>query len=237
MEIATASLPNISLIIPVYNDGVHLRRLLKPLSALTLKQIIVVDGGSLDDSRSVARQYQHIKLLECAKGRGQQIAEGLEQARGDYIWILHADSIIPDNALDHIQRILMRKDTILGCFQLRYDVESVLLKCFAWLSRFDSPLTTFGDQGFFFRKQDVPNPDLLKAWPLLEDVALRRILLRRRKGKVRKSSLLLTTSARRFARHGILKTQLINGWILLRYFCGTDPKKLFREYYGPYQER
>ncbi len=233
METATASLPNISLIIPVYNDGVHLRRLLKQLSGLKFRDIIVVDGGSLDDSRNIARQYQHIKLLECAKGRGRQIAEGLGQARGTYIWILHADSIIPDEALDHIQRTLMREDTILGCFQLRYDVENALLKCFAWLSRFDSPLTTFGDQGFFFRRQDAPGPGVLKAWPLLEDVALRRILLRRHKGKVRKSSLVLTTSARRFARHGILKTQLINGWILLRYFCGMDPEKLFREYYGP----
>jgi len=233
MKTAMLTPPNISLIIPVYNDGVHLRKLLEQVSALKLKQIIVVDGGSLDDSRSVTRKYPHIKLLVCAKGRGRQIAQGLAFAHGEYIWILHADSNVPEGALGQIRNVLMCKDTVLGCFQIRFDVESVLLKCFAWVSRFDSPLTTFGDQGFFFRRQAIPTPDVLKAWPLLEDVALRRILLRQRKGKVRKSSLVLTTSARRFSRHGILKTQLMNGWILLRYFCGVDPKKLFREYYRP----
>jgi len=223
---------NISLIIPVYNDGVYLRRLLKQVNRLKFKDILVIDGGSSDDSRAVVQPYSQAKLLTSERGRGRQIAKGLERARGDYIWILHADSIVPDGAVAHIEQSLRDDGVALGCFRLRYDLGHMVLRCFAWFSRFDSPLTSFGDQGFFFRKADMPEPDMLNAWPLLEDVALRRILLRTHKGKVHKSSLVLHTSARRFVQHGILKTQLINGWILLRCFCGVDPKKLFREYYG-----
>ena len=223
--------PNISLVIPVYNDSTYLRRLLNQVTVMNFKDIIVVDGASSDDSCATARQYQTVKLLMCERGRGRQISQGIAHASGEYIWILHADSSIPDGALGQIRRMLIDNNTVLGCFRLRYNVENNLLKSFAWLSRFDSPLTTFGDQGFFFRRQDIPKPEALNAWPLLEDVELRRILLRRKKGKVRKSSLALTTSARRFVHRGILKTQLMNGWILLRYYCGMDPRKLFREYY------
>jgi len=222
---------SIGVVIPVSNDAVRLHRLLEQLKHFDLLEIVVVDGGSQDGSQVCAKQFGQTRLIETFKGRGHQIALGVECISADYIWVLHADSVVPDDALREIRNILAHPSICLGCFPIKFDVNHPLLRFFAVFSQFDTPLTTFGDQGFFFRRRDLEVAGGIEPWPLLEDVALRKTLLRSGKAKVRKSALYICTSARRFVRRGMLRTQFKNAWVLLRYFCGVDPQKLYDEYY------
>lgn len=221
----------ISVIIPVFNDVKCLDRLLKQLSSFDPHDIVVADGGSQDGSQDCARRYPHVRLVQSARGRGCQIANGIQAAMTDTVWVLHADSIIPAHAFIEIDRILSQAGAAMGCFPIAFDSDKLLLSVFAGLSRFDSPWTTFGDQGFFFRRVDYRNDPPLKKWPILEDVRLRKMLKIRHGGKVVKSSVRLKTSARRFLNKGILRTQIRNAWILLRYHMGASPQTLHRAYY------
>jgi len=223
---------NICVIIPVYNDVGYLRRLLAALAQHDVQEIIVVDGGSNDDSKISTKRHNQVTLLESAKGRGQQIAHGIASTQAEYIWVLHADSCVAETAAQDIRNILAQNDVALGCFSVKFDVSHPLLALFSWLSRFDSPITTFGDQGFFFRRKDLLAAGGMNTQPLLEDVALRFTLLRHKRGKVSKSNLPLITSSRKFLQHGMFRTQVKNAWTLLRYFCGVDTQKLYNEYYG-----
>lgn len=222
---------SISLIIPCYNDADALDGLLAQACTMDFNEIIVIDGGSFDGSQKNVRKQSNVTLLSSKKGRGQQIATGVAHATSDIVWVLHADSKIPKNAIAEINSIMNNDDVVLGCFPLRFDEDTFSLKIFAWLSKFDSLLTTFGDQGYFCRRQDYAGFGNGANYPLLEDVAFRQFILKETKKTVKKSKEKLTTSARRFHKTTPLKTQFFNARILAKYFLGASPIDLYNEYY------
>ena len=222
---------SISVIIPTYNDNDALCALLSDLSSLKVTEIIIVDAGNAEDRKSIAGESANASIVVSNKGRGQQIATGIAKAQSDIVWVLHADSRLPNGAMDEIQRIMRVPNVALGCFPIRFEAPHPALKLFGWLSRFDSVVTTFGDQGFFCKRSDYLSFGNGSSHPLLEDLAFRRFLLARKKGRVLKSNLKITTSARRFKNQGPIKTQLINLGILWRYFRGTSPTELYKDYY------
>lgn len=229
----TQNSSDLSVVIPSYRDDDKLISLLHALRPLNLEQIIIAEAGSA--SRSVERIINDIgtaNYLQARKGRGSQIAAGLAVATQDTIWILHADSQPDPNSVREIHKILSDDRVALGCFRLKFDAPHPWLNLFARFSHMETWLTTFGDQGFFFRRKDYEALSLaLDQYPLLEDLALRRAF--KKVGLVKKSSLSLVTSARRFERQGYLKTQLKNLGILIRYKLGESPTQLYQRYYGP----
>ncbi len=229
--------PSIAVIIPVYKDDTTLTALLQNLRNLDVAEIIIADGE--------ARQHmpQSLQLQICdnirskliwlaatPKGRGPQIQAGIERAQSDYILILHADSHLDSNAAHAIRSNLAKRHISLGTFTLKFDTKRRVFSLFAWISRIDSTLTTFGDQGFFFRRKDYKALDLdLRLFPLLEDVALRRAF--KQTGRITRSRIIIMTSTRRFMQRGIWATQLFNAQILWRYMRGQTPATLYRAYY------
>ncbi len=237
--IAHSSMKSISVVIPVYKDDNTLAALLENLQDIDVAQIIIADGEARPsippNLETKLTNNLHAKIMWLAaapKGRGSQIQAGLTHASSDYVWVLHADSHIDPSAPRAIRKILNRPKTSLGTFTLKFNKPDVALSLFAWISRIDSPLTTFGDQGFFFRRKDydVLNLDLAD-YPLLEDVALRCAL--KRAGRVTRSPMTIVTSARRFSRRGIWMTQIFNTQILWRYMRGESPASLYLDYYHP----
>lgn len=223
--------------------------LLQGLQDIDVDEVIIADGEARTNAphNLTAKLSQNLRgkltwLPASPKGRGSQIQAGITQASADYVWVLHADSHIDTRAPKAIRKILAREATSLGTFTLKFNRAELdektassgarSLALFAWVSRMDSALTTFGDQGFFFRREDYVKLGLdLAQYPLLEDVALRRAFKRR--GRVTRSSVPIVTSARRFARRGIWKTQLFNTQILWRYMRGESPSSLYLDYYQP----
>ena len=229
--------PSIAVVIPIYKDDVTLLALLQNLQNIDIDAIIIADGQARPniaadiDLKLPDSQRNKITWLAAApKGRGAQIQAGIARARADYIWVLHADSCAAKDAPKAIRKTLARPKTSLGTFTLKFDKTNLALSLFAWISRLDSPLTTFGDQGFFFRRKDYGALGLnLTDYLLLEDVAMRRAF--KGLGDVTRSPVKLVTSARRFERRGIWATQIFNAHILWRYLRGESPSVLYLDYY------
>lgn len=221
---------DISIIIPIYNDRDYLVTLLTQLSYFAYKEIIIVDGGSHDGPETVISSYAKTHFYTSKKGRGPQIDHGIKQAKGDIIWILHADSLPPLTAPQDIITFMRMSDISLGMFPLHFHPRGTWLDIFSRATYLDSFWTSFGDQGFFFRRSDYDKIQGIKEWPLLEDVTLRRQL--KTLGKIKKTRTRLKTSSRRFQRFGSLQTQWHNGSILLLYLRGYNPEQLYQIYYN-----
>lgn len=225
--------PKISIIIPVLKDSLALRRLLKEITAQDFFEVIIVHSDEvaghetpISDRLNPSPNYT---LLSAPRGRGPQIQAGLNKAAGNIIWIVHADSNIPKGAKQTIENIMKLPENAMGCFPVTFNVARPALRFFAWLSRFESALTTFGDQGFFFRADARSAMPQLTDFPLLEDVVLRRYF--KHQGRIRKTELPIVTDASRFIARGVWRTQWQNGWVLLRFGLGASPQNLYDEYY------
>ena len=88
----------LSVVIPVFNESKTIRQVVENLSILEIprwqKEIIIVDDGSSDDSRSILREYENLhKIIYHSNnlGKGSAVQTGLKQASGDYILIHDAD--------------------------------------------------------------------------------------------------------------------------------------------------
>ena len=219
--------PSISVIIPTVRPDKALIALLGQLGDMDILETLIVLPKT---TKPIYNFGTNCTWLTAPKGRGSQIQAGLDAARGDILWILHADNVLPENALSEIYRIIQNPFTAMGCFPLRFNSSDISLKLFEAFSHLPTQLTTFGDQGFFFHrefKKDIPD---LTPYPLLEDVILYRAL--RKKGCIKKARCQLTTDARRFRRLGTWRTQWHNIVTLWKFHKGVSAEELYDAYYS-----
>jgi len=218
----------VSIIIPTLNEEKRLGVCLAKIRQLSLQiQIIVADGGSQDKTLSIAEQFGAV-TVRSALGRGTQCNAGARLADQDILLFLHADTILPDNALTMIKEFFITSDHHLATFRLKFDVDHVLLRGYSFFTRFDSIFTRFGDQGIVVRKNFFHELGGFPEWPLFEDVHFLR--LARRKTKVHSLSAYVTTSAERFLNNGFLRQQIFNAILILRYLMGQSPFELSNMY-------
>ncbi|MDE0179432.1 MAG: TIGR04283 family arsenosugar biosynthesis glycosyltransferase [Gammaproteobacteria bacterium] len=217
----------ISVVIPVFNDAVPLSRLIDDLRDTDL-EIVVVDGGSDDDSVSVAKDAG--RVVSAPRGRGMQMAAGVPAANGEWLWFMHADTRLSQQV---VAALLDRLDKPRwGFFSVRLDGGSwpyrMIERTMCWRAAASGIAT--GDQGIFVHRELLDAVGGVPRQPLLEDVELCRRLRRLAKPMVLREPLL--TSSRRWERDGIVRTILVMWWLRFRYFAGADPNSLAREYYG-----
>lgn len=220
--------PSISVIIPTLNEAENIVRLLKKLTSLENIEVVVVDGGSGDNTLDAARQYcRHV--LQTAPGRGHQLNVGAAEASGDIFIFLHADCQV-EGRLFEIIRSWISKGYIGGCCRLKFNDDNRLLKLIAWGSNLRAVYlkSFYGDQGIFVTREVFQKSGGFKDIPLMEDVEFSRRL--RKCGPVTVIGHPITTSARRFKKQGILKTiirmQLLKTFFLL----GFSPQFLNKLY-------
>lgn len=212
---------HISVVIPTLNEASCISSTIDSLREHDISEIVVSDGGSTDGTRDIVAAYDDVQLVESLPGRGRQINTGVATAKSPIVVILHADTQLPAGAVSQIRAALEVPKTVCGCFSLRFDVRSVPLQFYAWLSHYDSYWTTFGDQAFFFQSRDFQRIGGAPDWPLFEDVELRRRF--KIIGHFKKLPTTVTTSARRFQAKGPIRTQLANAAMLLGYTLGISP--------------
>ena len=218
----------ISIIIPVLDEADCLDRLLPGFKSEEDVEVIVVDGGSSDATPLILGKYPNVHYVHAPKGRGIQLNRGASIARGDIVWFLHADSRLMEGWKQEIIQALSSTQVVAGCFHLQFDDSHWLLRLFAFFSRWNHPLATYGDQGYFMRREVFLRIGGFKDYPILEDLEVQCRL--RRLGKWYKSPLALITSARRFKTMGILRQQLKNIGIVSLYLAGASPHWLSRFY-------
>lgn len=221
--------PLISIVIPVLDDAAALARLLPRLTGQADVEVVVVDGGSQDESRRVASQAD--RVVESASGRARQLSVGIAAARGDLIWMVHADSCISGALLTQIRRIAGDVSIRWGRIDIRLDGDAAAFRVIEWSMNWRSRLTGIctGDQGIFVRRDLLELIGGMPQQALMEDIELSKRLRRlalpcRVRGPIE-------TAARRWQRDGILRTVLQMWYFRLAYFLGASPERLAARYY------
>lgn len=231
VAVAAPSPKVLSIILPVYNEGEQLLLHLQALQSLrgTDCEVIGVDGGSTDDSLALLQQYCD-QAVSSAKGRAMQMNAGAAVAQGNTLLFLHADTLLPSDSKALIIRALENADW--GHFDVRLDDYAAIYRLIATSMNLRARLSKIatGDQAMFFRKAFFMQIGGFPSIPLMEDVAISKAA----KARGRHISLKqkVTTSARRWQQHGIVKTILLMWELRLRYFLGQAPEYLLRRYYG-----
>ena len=220
----------ISVIVPALNEERSIARTLDSILLLQPHEIIVVDGGSTDCTVAICGQLG-IRMLSSARGRARQMNLGARHATGDALLFLHADTKLPGSALDDICRALADPQVVGGRFDVRLEGKHWMLKLIGTMISLRSRLSgvATGDQAIFLRREVFVRlggyPDL----PLMEDIALSRVL--KRSGRVACLRSRVVTSARRWEAEGIWRT-IFKMWALKSlYLFGMSPFRLKR-YYG-----
>ena len=224
----TDTTESIAVVIPALNEAQRIGSLLRSLCGMDFAEIVVADGGSSDGTDEIVSSMPRVRLIRSETGRGNQINAAVRTIRAPILVILHADTVLPAGAVRIIRETLRRPDVAAGCFRLSFDVASPVLDFYAWCSRFETSLTTFGDQAYFLRRAAFDAVGGAPEWPFLEDVALRDKL--RRLGLFVKHREPVVTSARRFAHRGPILAQLRNIVVLAGYRSGLPVTVLARIY-------
>ncbi|MGH7907619.1 MAG: TIGR04283 family arsenosugar biosynthesis glycosyltransferase [Candidatus Binataceae bacterium] len=216
----------LSVIVPMRNEE---RTILAALRAVRAgapqAEIIVVDGGSHDCSRELARTHCD-RLLESPPGRARQMNAGAALASGDVFGFVHADTIVPRTYGSDIEAALTDPLVSGGRFDVELDNPALHMRLLGYLISQRSRLTRIGtgDQAIFARRSVFESLGGFPEIELCEDLEFSRQL--RRAGQVACIRSRVLTSARRWNRDGVAATVLRMWAIKFLFFAGVNPALL-----------
>ncbi len=222
---------DLSIVIPVRNESRVLAETLERLTKASIREIVVVDGDSNDDTVAIAQSYG-AEVVFSELGRGNQLNAGATAASGASLLFLHADTHLPSGFEYEVEGILRRSRVVAGAFHLRIDsakwayrlIEKVVDFRSRWLQ------LPYGDQAIFMRAGTFHQLGGFPAWPVMEDFEFARRL--RALGNIHIAQSSVVTSCRRWESEGILRTTLRNQAIIAGYWLGVSPARLARWRYG-----
>lgn len=222
---------SLSVIIPVINEGGSLLRTLESAKTDQEAEIIVVDGGSSDDSAAIA-QRAGARVIKAERGRARQLNQGAQSACGDILLFLHGDTELPRGYGALVRASMENPAIAAGAFSLAIDSASKQLRCIALLANLRSRLLQlpYGDQAIFVRSALFWEVGGYAQIPIMEDFQLIRML--HRKGRIVTLPSAVLTSARRWRKLGALRTTLINQLVLSGFLLGISPARLAAFYRG-----
>ncbi len=251
----------ISVIIPTLNEANHIGKLLNHLtvnaSCKNISEIIVVDGGSTDQTKDILHGFTPInkvneattykrtetlnastnltenkkisfKILDSEKGRAKQMNIGAKSASGSILYFLHADSLPPAN-FDVFILNEVKKGNLAGCFRMQFDSNHWWLKLASWLTKFSWRACRGGDQSQFISKHLFNTiGGFNEAYIIYEDNILINELYARNEFVVINKKL--KTSARLYKKHGVWKLQYIFWSIYVKKWFGANADDLYAYY-------
>jgi rSAM/selenodomain-associated transferase 2 len=217
----------ISIIIPVLNEAPRIQTMLRELQAQRRAgdEIIVVDGGSSDESAALARGLAD-RVVTAPRGRALQMNAGAAVARGDILLFLHADTRLPLSAFAAIESSLCNPALHWGRFDVRLESRQPVVLAVAFLMNRRSRLTGIvtGDQAIFVRRTTFERIGGYPEIALMEDIALSKAL-KTESWPVRIPAP-VRTSARKWESGGVWRTIFLMLRLRLAYFFGADPARL-----------
>lgn len=222
---------SLSIIIPALDEAQTIIALLDALQPLRQRgaEVIVVDGGSSDGTAELARSHADL-VLTASRGRALQMNTGAAQARGEIFCFLHADTRLPDGADGLIIDGLARSRRSWGRFDVRIEGRHPMLRVIAVMMNLRSRLTGIatGDQCLFVTRSLFEAAGRFPEIPLMEDIAFSRQL--KKYGRPLCLGHQLTTSGRRWEKHGVWRTIGLMWRLRLAYWLGADPHRLALHY-------
>ncbi len=229
----TPERPPYSVIIPTLDEESEIEPALRSArDALGEKaELIVVDGGSRDRTRSLARRLA--RVIETRPGRGHQLSAGVAESTGHVLVLLHADTHLDPATESAIAGALVDDATVGGCslFGVRpapsrfgkYRLLEAAVNLRTRLFR-----TATGDQAIFVTRDAYERIGGIPDVPLFEDVVLARSL--RGCGRFAILETTARTSRRRWESKGFWKTVALHWLLRAGFAAGVSPRVLARSY-------
>jgi rSAM/selenodomain-associated transferase 2 len=224
------SAPVLSIIVPVMNEAMGIEATLLALAPLRQRgvEVIVADGGSRDETVLLAQPHADT-VLSAPRGRASQMNAGADQAQGEVLLFLHADTQLPTMADQLILEAIV-SGSLWGRFDVRISGRSWMLHVIAMLmnarSRWSSIAT--GDQAIFVDRKAFERMGGFPEQPLMEDVELSTRLRSVAPPACLRSKV--TTSGRRWESRGVWRTIFLMWRLRWRYWHGETPERLAEAY-------
>ncbi len=221
----------ISVIVPTLNAErtlpACLSALIEGVMAGLIHELIVTDGGSTDATLAIARDAG-ANLVSGPASRGGQLRRAAKTARGRWLLVIHADTILEPGWADVVARHIEAGEPVPGAFRLRFRARGLWPAWVAGWANLRSQAfgLPYGDQGLLVTRAAYDRAGGYPDIPLMEDVALVRALARR----PQLLPVFAATGAERYERAGWLRRGTRNLWTLTRYLAGSDPERLARDY-------
>lgn len=215
----------IAVVIPALNEEQALPDTLACAARLGFDEIVVVDGGSTDRTRAIAAMHG-IRCMTAAPGRAKQMNAGAAASRADILLFLHADTRLPAEARQAVERALEDPACVGGRFDVRFERDAGLAWLIARLISLRSRVSGIatGDQALFVRRSTFERLGGFADLPIMEDVEFTRRL--KRAGRVAPLRARVVTSYRRWERRGAFQTICLMWTLRLLYWLGVHPNRL-----------
>lgn len=233
--------PEISIIIPVYNEAAVIEKTLQQINCIKKAfniEVIVADGGSNDSTVAIAKKYATV--IKTVKGKAIQLNHAASVSTGQILFFVHADMMVSSEAVKAILKTVNERGFDGGGFDNVFDVENKrikLINALIFLSFFEKRRkkieqkkpVLYGDNGIFVKASVFNKIGGFKNIPIMEDYDLSGRLNKNYKIlKLYQPKLIL--SSRRFLKNGIFFTTF--AWLLIQklYKAGISPNFLFKLY-------
>lgn len=242
---------HVSIIIPTLNEGDSLAQTLRSLVVLDppASEVIVVDGGSSDRTVEIAKEAFvnfpiPAQILTCDRGRSVQMNKGAKQATGEILCFLHADTLLPHDAIAIMQQTL--EDSLIACagfISIMVGARKTRwgISLHNFLKTYYAPLIfrprsfikglrlLFGDQVMFCRRDDFLDcGGFDEALPIMEDGDL--CLKLSQKGRIKLVDRIVQSSDRRVDQLGAWKATGIYLYIGILWGLGVSTSYLKQFY-------
>lgn len=224
----------LSIIIPTLNAGQTLDACLDAVIEANAIDIIVVDGGSADNTRDIA-ENRGVRVISSGAGRGKQMAMGGSEASAMWLLFLHADTILEKGWSDHVAQYIRNPQNSQNAAYFEFSLDSSspqaqrLEKIVSWrCRRLGLP---YGDQGLLIHSGVYRSLGGFSHLPLMEDVEfIRRIRRKTGAGNLNCLPVKAVTAADKYQREGYLFRSARNLLCLTAYLLGVPPHYIARIY-------